>query len=139
MAKFNAEIPKELLDQLKELETGKMFEEMVEAGADVVYENIKTNMEQVFEDTTNLKRCLIKTRVYHTKADDSINDKVAFFGYFKNKQGKMVPAPLVVQAREYGTTKGEIKKPFIRPAFNKSQITKAMLKVQRGYIDDNDK
>lgn len=137
MAKFAMELPKDLLDQLKKLETGEMFEKMVEAGADVVYNNINNNIDKVFKDTKELKRCLIKTRVYHAKADDSINDKVAFYGYFKNKQGKEVPAPLVVQAREYGTSRGEMKRPFIRPAFNKSQITKAMLEVQKEYIPDD--
>ena len=129
--------PKELLEQLKTLETGEMFEEMVQAGADVVYRNINNNIDKVFKDTINLKRCLIKTRTYHAKTDDSINSKVAFYGYFKNKQGKEVPAPLVVQAREYGTSRGELKRPFIRPAFNKSQITKAMLNIQKEYIPDD--
>jgi len=137
MAKFKVELPKDLLDQIKKLETGEMFEKMVEAGADVVYENISKNMDKVFENPTELKRCLIKTKVYHAPSDDSVNDKIAFYGYFKNKQGKEVPAPLVVQAREYGTSRGEMKRPFIRPAFNKSQITKAMLKVQKEYIPDD--
>lgn len=137
MAKFSAELPKDLLDQLKTLETGEMFDKMVQAGADVVYQNINNNIDKVFEDTTNLKRCLIKSRTYHAKTDDSINTKVAFYGYFKNKQGKEVPAPLVVQAREYGTSRGELKRPFIRPAFNKSQITKAMLNIQKEYIPDD--
>lgn len=138
MAKFSVELPKDLLDQLKKLETGEMFEKMVKAGADVVYDNINNNIDKVFKDTTNLKRCLIKTRAYHAPTDDSVNTKVAFYGYFKNKQGKEVPAPLVVQAREYGTSRGEMKRPFIRPAFNKSQITKAMLKVQKEYIPDDE-
>ena len=137
MAKFSAELPKDLLEQLQTLEKGEMFDKMVQAGADVVYQNINNNIDKVFEDTTNLKRCLIKSRTYHAKTDDSINTKVAFYGYFKNKQGKEVPAPLVVQAREYGTTRGELKRPFIRPAFNKSQITKAMLNIQKEYIPDD--
>ena len=137
MAKFSYELPKDLLDQMKKLATGEMFEKMVEAGGDVVYENINRSIDKVFEDTSELKRCLIKTKVYHAPTDDSVNDKVAFYGYFRNKQGKKVPAPLVVQAREYGTSRGEMKRPFIRPAFNKSQIKKAMLKVQKEYIPDD--
>lgn len=137
MAKFNSEIPKELLDQLKSLEQGKMFDEMIEAGAEVVYENIKKNMTTAFEDSENLKKTLIKTKVYRTRSDGAVNAKVAFYGYFMNKQGKQVPAPLVVQAREYGTSRGEAKKPFIRRSFNKNQITNAMLKVQKEYIKDD--
>lgn len=47
-----------------------------------------------------------------------------------------VPAPLVAMAREYGTSSGEKKKPFVRPAFKKAEITSAMLKVQEKYIHD---
>ena len=45
-----------------------------------------------------------------------------------------VPAPLVAMAREYGTSSGEKKKPFVRPAFKKAEIENAMLKVQEKYI-----
>lgn len=136
MAKFTGEIPKELLDQLNKLETGAMVEEMVEAGATVVYENIKSNMTGVFKETEELKKTLRRTKVYKTRSDDGVNAKVAFYGYFINKQGKKVPAPLVVQAREYGTSRGEAKKPFIRRSFNKKQIETAMMNVQKEYIDE---
>lgn len=136
MARFSAEIPKDLIDQLNELEKSDMFERMVDAGADVVMENVKRNMKGVFKNTQNLEKCLIKSKVYHTRADDAINDKVAFYGYFINEQGKEVPAPLVVMAREYGTSRGEAKKPFFRRSFNKQQITAEMLKVQKEYIPE---
>lgn len=136
MARFNAEIPKDLIDQLTELEKSDMFERMVDAGADVVMENVKRNMKGVFKKTQNLEKCLIKSKVYRTRVDDAVNDKVAFYGYFINEQGKEVPAPLVVMAREYGTSRGEAKKPFFRRAFNKQQITAEMLKVQKEYIPE---
>lgn len=136
MARFNAEIPKDIIDQLTALEKSDMFERMVDAGADVVMENVKRNMKGVFKNTQNLEKCLIKSKVYHTRVDDAINDKVAFYGYFINEQGKEVPAPLVVMAREYGTSRGELKKPFFRRSFNKQQITSAMLKVQKEYIPE---
>ena len=100
MARFNAEIPKDLIDQLTELEKSDMFERMVDAGADVAMENVKRNMKGAFKNTQNLEKCLIKTKVYRTRVDDAINEKVAFYGYFINEQGKEVPAPLVVMARE---------------------------------------
>lgn len=134
MAKFEAEVPKELLQEFKALADGKMLEEMVEAGAEVVLNNVKSNMQKSFKDTSGLEKCLVKTKVYKTPSDDGVNKKVAFYGYFRNKQGKEVPAPLVAMAREYGTSQGEEKKPFLRKSFNKSQITKAMLKVQERYI-----
>ena len=52
MAKFSYELPKDLLDQMKKLATGEMFEKMVEAGGDVVYENINRSIDKVFEDTS---------------------------------------------------------------------------------------
>ena len=46
-----------------------------------------------------------------------------------------VPIPLKALAREYGTSRGEQKKPFMRKAFkNEAVITDAMLKAQRRYI-----
>ena len=47
-----------------------------------------------------------------------------------------MPVPLIIMAREYGTSKGEAKKPFVRKSFNKQQITEEMMKVQRKYIPD---
>ena len=136
MAGFNQELPNELIKQLGELETGKMFEEMVSKSADVVMENVKSNMKKVFKDTTRLEKCLVKTKVYRTPSDGGVNDRVAFYGYFKNEQGKEVPADLVAKAREYGTSSGEEKKPFMRKSFKKSQITKVMEEVQARYIKD---
>jgi hypothetical protein len=38
-------------------------------------------------------------------------------------------------AREYGTSRGEVKKPFLRPAFRqKEKIESAMLLEQDKYI-----
>ena len=137
MAKFNAELPSDLIKQLEALAEGgaeKMIQEMVEAGAEVAEKNIKSGMARAFKNTSNLEKCLVKTRPYKTASDDGNNVKVAFYGYFVNEQGKTVPAPLVVQAREYGTSKGEAKKPFIRTAFKKAEITDAMLKVQEKHL-----
>ena len=138
MAKFSAELPTELLEQFKKLEqnSGKMLSEMVDAGAEVVEKNIRSNMRKAFKNPSRLEKCLRKTKVYKTPSDDGVNTKVALYGYFENEQGKTVPAPLVAMAREYGTSKGEAKKPFIRPSFKKAEITNAMLKVQEKYIKD---
>lgn len=49
---------------------------------------------------------------------------------------KGVPVPLIIAAREFGTSSGENKKPFVRKAFNaKAEIEKAMLDVQNNYRD----
>ena len=139
MAKYKAELPLELIEQFTALAEGgsdRMLAEMVEAGAEVAISNIKANMAKSFDDSAELAKCLVKTKLYKTQSDDGVNKKVAFYGYFTNKQGKTVPAPLVVQAREYGTSKGEAKKPFIRKSFKKAQITQAMQKVQDRYLNN---
>jgi hypothetical protein len=37
-------------------------------------------------------------------------------------------------AREYGTSRGEEKKPFFRKSFSKKEIEQAMMEVQDRYI-----
>lgn len=158
MAKMQLEIPSEILKQFKDLANGgatKMMEEMTQAGAEVAYNNIQKNIQGKFQDPASLLPYLKITRTYKTPSDSGINTKVAFYGYkpkedgskFKItktlKKGKKetyeydgVPVPLIIMAREYGTSKGEAKKPFVRKSFNKQQITEEMMKVQRKYIKD---
>lgn len=136
MAKFDAELPTNLLKNFEELEiaTPKMIDEMVLAGANVSLNNIKKNMKKVFKNTDNLEKCLYITKNYKTPTDGGTNRKVYVYGYFENDSGKKVPAPLVFMAREYGTSSGEKKKPFFRKSFNKSQIETAMNTVQEKYL-----
>lgn len=138
MAKFKVELPTELMKEINKLEknTDKMLGEMTTAGAKVVYNLVLSNMQKSFKSTKGLAECLKITKVYKTPSDDGINTKVAFYGYFENSDGKVVPAPLVANAREYGTSNGEKKKPFMRKSFNKSQIESAMLEVQKKYIKE---
>ena len=144
MAKFHSELPYELMKVFEDLETNcdEMFGEMCKAGATVVYNNVKANMEKAFDSTDSLEKGLKMTRVYKTPSDDGINVHVGFYGY--NDEG--VPIPLIALAREYGTygsnpkskgskdTKGEAKKPFFRKSFKKKQIEEAMQEVQDKYI-----
>lgn len=153
MAKFQLELPVELMKQLAKLEqeTPEMLGEMTQAGAEVTYQNVLKNMRKSFSDTKRLEPHLKITRVYRTPTDDGINTKVGFYGYLEGTEGKItkytnrksgktyshnygVPAQLVAIAREYGTSSGEKKKPFFRRAFKKGEITDAMLKVQGKYI-----
>lgn len=132
MARFNAEIPSELLKVFEGLETNceDIFGKMTKAGAEVVYKNVKSNMKSVFKTTKSLEKGLKITKVYKTPSDDGINVHVGFYGYDENG----VPIPLKAMAREYGTSRGEQKKPFFRKSFKKSQIEQEMLKVQDKYI-----
>ncbi len=151
MAKFTCELPTELIKELTKLErnTPKMMEEMTKAGAEVVMKNVKTNMQTSFKDSSQLEKYLKVTKTYRTK-DDSVNTKVGFYGYYKkgkktfsvtSKKGQTysydgVPVPLIVRAREFGSSSGEAKKPFFRKSFNKAQIESEMLKVQKKYIKE---
>ena len=151
MAKFSMELPTDLINQFKALSDNseKMIEEMTEAGAKVVYDNVVSNMQGSFNDANKLKPYLKITRTYKTPSDDGINTKVGFYGYYKDKAFTVknkknsniysyvgVPVPLIVRAREFGSSSGEAKKPFFRKAFNKNQIESAMLQVQKQYIKD---
>lgn len=132
MAKFYSELPNDLLKVFEDLETNceDIFGEMCEAGARVVHDNVKANMGKAFKSTKSLEKGLKITRVYKTPSDDGINVHVGFYGY--NEDG--VPIPLIAQAREYGTSRGEAKKPFFRKSFKKKDIEQAMQKVQDKYI-----
>ena len=151
MAKFKAELPTELIRELTKLEqnTPKMIEEMTKAGAEVVKKNVVSNMKGSFKDSSKLEKYLKVTKTYRTK-DGSVNTKVGFYGYYKkgsksfsvtSKKGVTysydgVPVPLIVRAREFGSSSGEAKRPFFRKSFNKSQIESEMLKVQKKYIKE---
>ena len=128
MAKFSKELPNDLIKVFEDLEANcdDMFGEMCKAGADVVYSKVRANMGKVFKSTRSLEKGLKVTRVYKTPSDDGINVHIGFYGY--NEDG--VPIPLIAQAREYGTSKGEQKKPFFRKSFSKKDIEQAMQKVQ---------
>ena len=136
MAKFKEELPYELMKVFEDLETDcdEMFGEMCKAGAEVVYNNVKSNMSKAFKSTRSLEKGLKITKVYKTPSDDGINVHVGFYGY--NEEG--VPIPLIAQAREYGTSRGgkehEKKKPFFRKSFKKKDIEQAMQTVQDKYI-----
>lgn len=136
MARFNIELPNDIIKQFDSLDknTTKMLEEMTEAGAKVVHENIKASVPQSWY-ASNIMKCLKMTRPYNTPSDDGVNVKVAFYGYFINENGRKTPAPLVANVTEYGRSNSPYpKKPFMRRAFNKSKIEKAMQAVQDKYI-----
>lgn len=136
MAKFHSELPYELMKVFEDLETDcdEMFGDMCQAGAMVVYINVKANMKKVFKSTKSLEKGLKITKVYKTPSDGGINVHIGFYGY--NDEG--VPIPLIAQAREYGTSRDgkevEQKMPFFRCSFDKKQIRKAMQVVQDKYI-----
>lgn len=133
MARFQMELPNEIMKDFKEIydNAEKIFGEMTKAGAEVAMSNIKSNVPQSIRNS-NMMDCLKMTDVYKTPSDDGINTKVAFYGYFENKNGERVPAPLVANVFEYGRSDSPFPKhPFMRKSFRKAQIEKAMLQAQK--------
>lgn len=136
MARFDAEMPTELLKLFDELgaDAQKMLGEMTQAGAEVVLANVRANVPASFRGS-DIMNCLKITRVYRTPSDDGVNTKVAFYGRFTNKAGEVVPAELVCNVMEYGRSTSKFKKhPFMRKSFRKKEIEAAMQKVQDKYI-----
>ena len=135
MAGFNVELPSGLISDLNKIvdNSEKMFGEMTRAGAEIVYKSVKSNMKGSFKTTRSLDKGLKITKTYRTLSDDGINTKVGFYGYTDDG----TPIPLIAMAREYGTSRGERKKPFFRKAFKQeSAIRSAMMEIQKRYIRD---
>lgn len=136
MASFKAELPNDIIKQFESIEknTDKMLEEMTEAGARLVLENIKASVPHTWY-SSEIMRCLKITKTYKTPSDDGVNTKVAFYGYFINRNGEKIPAPLVANVTEYGRSNSPYpKKPFLRRSFKKAEIEKVMKAVQDKYI-----
>ena len=141
MAKFVGELPNDLIKMFEtlELNTEEMLGEMVQAGAEVVRQNVEAKMpRQLRAGMLSSGDAIRLTRVYKTPSDDGINCQVTIEGYFINRDGIKTPAPLVANLFEYGrSTSPYPKQPFFRKSFNKGQIEKAMLRVQEKYLNDD--
>ena len=142
MAKFEMQLPDQIMKDFKHIydDAEKIFGEMTRAGAEVAMNNIKANAPNGIRDSAMMNN-LKMTQTYRTPSDDGINTKVAFYGYFINKDGERVPAPLVANVFEFGRSNAPFpKQPFMRKSFRKAQIEKAMLKVQKeaskGLLED---
>ena len=111
-----------------------LFNALTQAGAQTVYKNVLSNVPSSWH-SSNIMDCIKVTKAYSTPSDDGVATKVALYGYFENKKGERVPAPLVGNVTEYGRSDGTYpRKPFMRKSFKKKQIEDAMLKVQDKYI-----
>jgi len=143
VAKFNAELPNDLIKVFDELETNApmMMGEMCKAGATVVYNKVVSGLGRAFKRTETLLKGLKITKVYETPSDGGINVHIGFYGYDAESASKAYPKgkpiPLIAMAREYGTSSGEKKKPFFRKSFAKKEIEEAMMEVQNRYIEDD--
>ena len=136
MARFESILPTDLIKQFETLDvnTEKMLGEMVETGAEVARQNIEAKMPSALRESLGSDNIIV-SRVYKTPSDDGINCQAMIVGYFTNRNGERIPAPLVANVFEYGRSNSPYpKQPFFRRSFNKGQIEKAMLRVQEKYI-----
>lgn len=139
MAKFEEQLPTELLGQFEFLDknTDTMLKQMTREGAKKVLANVRANVPPSFLKS-DIMKCLKMTRSYNTPSDDGVATKVAFYGYFMNKNGKKshkTPAPLVCNLFEYGRSNSPYPRhPFMRRSFVSSEIESAMEKVQDKYL-----
>lgn len=155
MAKFDMQLPKDLMSDLRKLDTNadKIFGDMTKAGAEVALSAVRSTAPDILKPYAKL------TRTYKTPSDDGINTKVIFSGYlpFSGKRtdflrrgrgggkvystSKGVPADFLAIMYEYGRSNAPFpKKPFFRRSFNEAKINKAMLDAQKtasgGIIDE---
>ena len=142
MAKLVIDIDDSVLKDISYIDKqfDHIFGGMTQAGAEVVYKNVISSLPEALKSSGFTKNVKL-SRVYKTPSDDGINTKVMITGYFKNKEGKKTPAPLVANMFEYGSSKKKYPKhPFFRKSFKKSQIMKAMEDAQKqlsgGLLDE---
>ena len=145
MARFNEELPYDLIKELETLEgkTEIMMTEMLQKSAKQTYNLIKSNMKKSFKTTKSLEQGLTITKIYRTPSDDGLNVHIDFYGYVKDSKPTErhpygTPIPLIALAREYGTSWGskdhEPKKPFMRKSFKKKEVLEIMKDVEKKYI-----
>ena len=142
MAKLVIDIDDSVLKDISYIDKqfDHIFGGMTQVGAEVVYKNVISSLPEALKSSGFTKNVKL-SRVYKTPSDDGINTKVMITGYFKNKEGKKTPAPLVANMFEYGSDKRKYPKhPFFRKSFKKSQIMKAMEDAQKqlsgGLLDE---
>lgn len=140
MAKFEMVLPDDEIKAMQKIynNSEQIIGGMTKAGAEVVLGDVRANVPEGWKDSDIMNNIKL-TKTYKTPSDGGINTKVIISGYFKNKNGKMTPAPLVANVFEYGSTKFK-KQPFFRKSFRKQKIEKAMLKAQKelsgGILDE---
>lgn len=136
MAQFKTELPNDIIMDVEKLDRDvqKMLEEMTTAGAKAVLEGIRSKVPNTWY-SSGIMKCLQLTKPYRT-SDGSVATKVAFYGYFYNRNKEKIPAPLVANVTEYGRSNSPYpKRPFLRQAFKNKAIEKAMQDVQKKYIE----
>ena len=137
MANFYLKLPDEEIKRFERLgvNTGKMLEDMTQAGARVVCDIVRAKIPKGLAKSLSDDNLGV-TAPYRTPSDDGVNTQVMITGYFTNRYGKKTPAPLVANMFEYGSSSNPNypRKRFFRIAFKPEPIRKAMLEVQDKYL-----
>ena len=147
MARFKAEIPTELINQMEELTNNcdQMIDEMVTAGAEEVKNRIYQGMPAELKKYANAQTLHV-TKSYIMSSTGARARYIWFGGYKKDKNGKDnskdddrgTPLELIANMFEYGSKKREYpKKPFLRKAFHKREIERAMMRAQKKWIKED--
>lgn len=161
MAKFEAQLPTEILREIETVERNALdiFKGMTKAGAQYAVENMKANAAKAFRGGVGAKVAAKAkvTKPYITRKNE-ITTKAAFYGYIEKSDGKAfymsqkgkkfgpypgIPVPLLCNLAEFGASSARMpgpfrrywngnKHPIKRPAFSNSKgIEAAMLKAQK--------
>ena len=156
MAKFNMQLPKDVMSDLKKINSNadKIFGDMTRAGAEEALNAVRSNAPADIKPYAKL------SKTYKTPSDGGINTKVFFSGYLpfstpgrtsfvrRGRGGgrvystsKGVPADFLAILYEYGRSNAPFpKRPFFRRSFNQGRIEKAMLEAQKtasgGLLDE---
>ena len=108
-----------------------IFDRAVEETADMVIEPVKAASRAVFTDTSELDKHIKATKVYRT-AHGVVSVKIQYAGYLYGNKKK--PVPLIINAREFGSKRGEVKRPFIRPTVTK--LKTSVEKRMQAIVDE---
>lgn len=146
MARFRMEIPAEQIREMELLTNNcdSMIEEMCFAGAEVAKEKIYRGMPAELKKYAN-SSTLHVTKSYIMKSDGARAVYIWFGGYKKDKNGKDnskdadrgTALELIANMFEYGSKKRKYpKQPFLRKAFHKREIERAMEKAQKKWLKE---
>ena len=139
MAKMETKLPTDLIRRFDAItaEHVEMFEEITQAGAAVVEEHIRQRAPQGVKGS-EMMACLKITKPYLSQGGDKVNTKIAFYGYFTDRDGRRKPAPLVANVFENGRGPNkEMRHPFVKKSFTGKDIEQAMLDKQQEIIKAN--
>lgn len=146
MANFKLEIPQEQIREFELLTNNcdQMINELCVAGAEIVKQNIYKGMPAELKKYANAQTLRV-TKPYKMTSYNATAVYVWFGGYKKDKNGKDnsrdsdkgTALELIANMFEYGSKKRKYPKhPFLRKAFHKRDIERAMMKAQKKWIKE---